>query len=285
METLHEKFLAACEYFMLLEEYDGRIQKSKKELVDSEAKYKKELLKIERSTGKSALKGNLIRIGVFAGAVIAIAICVYIIIAIITAATGGDVGDFFGTAYIMTALLAYVWVPIGAVTAAICLILCITHTNKVRKSNEPLIKAAREKWIAENAVKLDDVKKKHQDLIQTKDKLICANYKLVEFLPPDYRLPYPVFCMEQLVRNGRAETLKEVINLFEELMHRERLEANSARMLEQTENLRRQLAAWRAENNAQMSAINHNLAVHTIVNGVQMSTLNRNIKNINDKLD
>lgn len=253
MKTLHEKFLAACEYYAVLEEYDERIEQAKKGVANVELKCNKQLSKIASTTGESSLGKNI--------KIIFIVVCVSFFLGLV--AYGID--SMFG---IIASELLSIAAPI------VCLLLCLRNTSKTRADNAPLVEAARKKWLEENGGELQEYKKAYEDLLSGKEAFIYNYYREIDFLPPDYREPYPVYYMESLVRNGRAESLKETINLFEELMHRERLEANSAQMLAQTENLQRQLAQWRIENN-----------VHSIINHAQMSALNSNVRDIYDKLN
>ena len=60
-----------------------------------------------------------------------------------------------------------------------------------------------------------------------------AATELLTFLPETYRNAEAVCFMLLAVKDGRADTLKEAMNLYEEQLHRwkmEKLAANSARM-------------------------------------------------------
>lgn len=59
-------------------------------------------------------------------------------------------------------------------------------------------------------------------------RLTTENNSILEKIPADYRCYDAVLFMDRALRNGRADSKKEVINLYEEELHRRRLEANSA---------------------------------------------------------
>lgn len=253
METLHEKFLAACEYYAVLGKYDECIEQAKKDVANVKLKCNKQLSKIASTTGESSLGSNI--------KIICIVVGIALLLDLI----------FFATE---SALAIVAFQFLNMVTPIVCLLLCLRNTSKIRKENAPLVEQAKAKWLAENGEELNAANIEYEALVSEKEAFIYNHYKVIDFLPPDYREPYPVYYMESLVRKGRAESMKETINLFEEMMHRKRLEANSAQMLAQTESLRSQIAQWRIENN-----------VHSIINHAQLTALNRNVRDIYDKFD
>lgn len=59
-------------------------------------------------------------------------------------------------------------------------------------------------------------------------EISTENCEVLERIPADYRCYDAVLFMERAARNGRADNMKEAINLYEEDLHRRRLETNSA---------------------------------------------------------
>lgn len=57
--------------------------------------------------------------------------------------------------------------------------------------------------------------------------------KMQEVIPKDYMAPIFVKTVYTYLENGRADTMKEAINLFEEEQHRWRMEQNQQQMYEQ----------------------------------------------------
>lgn len=52
----------------------------------------------------------------------------------------------------------------------------------------------------------------------------------IKIIPSDYAYPECVYALHSYLVNGRADSLKEAINLFEEEQHRMRVEENQSRM-------------------------------------------------------
>lgn len=61
-----------------------------------------------------------------------------------------------------------------------------------------------------------------------------ANQEIINKLPRDYRYYDAAVYFEKALANGQAESMKEVINLYEEHMHRMAMEENSKIALEQS---------------------------------------------------
>ena len=75
------------------------------------------------------------------------------------------------------------------------------------------------------AARLEDISRNLQSVVQ-------ENQAVIDTIPRDYQYFYAVSFFEQALANGRADSMKEAINLFEEQLHRETLEQNSRRMLD-----------------------------------------------------
>ena len=56
------------------------------------------------------------------------------------------------------------------------------------------------------------------------EKVLLENIKVIEFIPPDYRYPLALSTMLGFVRNFRATTWKECLDLYEEWFHRKKME-------------------------------------------------------------
>lgn len=87
----------------------------------------------------------------------------------------------------------------------------------------------------------------------------------IEEIPRDYRYFAAVSFFESALANGRADNMKEAINLYEEHIHRQSMEANSRALLEQS----RQQSAMMAsiERSARQTAINTDTtAIFSVLN-------------------
>lgn len=64
-------------------------------------------------------------------------------------------------------------------------------------------------------------------------RLTVANEAVIAQIPRDYRYYDAAAYFEHVLANEQADSMKEAINLFEEYLHRQRLEQNSAILLDQ----------------------------------------------------
>lgn len=66
-------------------------------------------------------------------------------------------------------------------------------------------------------------------------RLTVANEAVIAQIPRDYRYYDAAAYFEHVLANEQADSMKEAINLFEEYLHRQRLEQNSAILLDQAQ--------------------------------------------------
>jgi hypothetical protein len=59
----------------------------------------------------------------------------------------------------------------------------------------------------------------------------CSNAEVINALPRDYRYYHAVSFFEQALSNGRADSMKEAVNLYEEELHRQKLENQNQQMM------------------------------------------------------
>ncbi|MDR2022098.1 MAG: hypothetical protein LBQ71_02325 [Hungatella sp.] len=76
----------------------------------------------------------------------------------------------------------------------------------------------------------DEIKKRMDNLVQEKKEIISI-------IPEQYRYPLAAKYFVEVLENGRADSLKEAMNLYEEQLHRWKMESKMDRMLknQQTE--------------------------------------------------
>lgn len=81
------------------------------------------------------------------------------------------------------------------------------------------------------------------DLIsQAITQLSVENEDRIDPIPRDYRNYDAVVYFERVLANGQAYSMREALNLYEEYLHRQRLEANSLAALEQANQQSQMLA-------------------------------------------
>lgn len=81
-------------------------------------------------------------------------------------------------------------------------------------------------------------------------RLTVENEAAISQIPRDYRYYDAVAYFEHVLANEQAESMKEAINLFEEHLHRQRLEQNSAILLEQAQRQSQMLSNIERSSNA-----------------------------------
>lgn len=81
-------------------------------------------------------------------------------------------------------------------------------------------------------------------------RITVANEAVIGQIPRDYRYYDAVAYFEHVLANEQADSMKEAINLFEEYLHRQRLEQNSAILLEQAQRQSQMLSNIERSSNA-----------------------------------
>lgn len=74
---------------------------------------------------------------------------------------------------------------------------------------------------------------KMESISQEIYRVTTENQEKINLMPRDYRYYDAVAFFESALANGRADSMKEAINLYEETIHRQNMELNGRQMLEQ----------------------------------------------------
>jgi len=136
-------------------------------------------------------------------AYIAFAIIWFLVFAIIVLCTGGDAPISNASVIISTIISVLISIFLGWQRRA----------NKVKN---------REK----NKERLQDLQKEKEEAIN--------EFKATLFIPDDYRYEYALTTMLKFINNKRACNWKEVVNLYEEHLHRMTMEEKAQQTLEQS---------------------------------------------------
>ena len=150
-------------------------------------------------------------------------------------------------------ILFIVYLSIAVVAAFFCKRIFGQKLALGKKECAQLYETVYKQKIQEQEAKVAEVTEATKNFAQ-------ENYHLVEFMPPEYRDLQPMSYMLLAVVNGRADTLKEAINLYETQLHRWHLESLAERSVEAQEYLNRamdELNARQAETNAHLAAIEY----------------------------
>lgn len=98
----------------------------------------------------------------------------------------------------------------------------------------PRIRSFNRKWAASGVQKLNEQQAKRAHLQKEKDALVENEAaQVLGLIPPKYIYPEAIGYLIEVVENLRADTMKEAVNLYEEHLHRTRLEAAQKQIVEQ----------------------------------------------------
>lgn len=143
--------------------------------------------------------------------------------------------------YLIAFLISYVCVcfPIVEITenagisliaAAIATVIIGILINKLRKSKDEKHIEEHKEMIANKISKLNQEILAYTNEIS---RIYNENYDLFSHIPPDYRESSKVLHLCNILENQRADTLKEALNVFEEDMHRQAMQAGHRQLLNQ----------------------------------------------------
>lgn len=128
---------------------------------------------------------------------------------------------------------------ISGIASLITLLRGIGDIKDVKDAPQRI--ARFEEELAEKKQKLDSVKK---ELVEYRGSVEWS--KAVSYIPKDYFYLSAIEKIRSFVKNGRADTMKEALDLYEEYLHREKMEYEAKRAADE---------AQRAADNAEMTAI------------------------------
>lgn len=110
----------------------------------------------------------------------------------------------------------------------------VLYRKTVYKKKNDKLQAEAQKYYDEVFTPvLDQQYEKYTEIMEAKEKYINYRSPLLNIIPNDYQNYRAVTFFEEVVRTGRADTLKEAMNLYEEQVHRWNLEAQGERMIQQ----------------------------------------------------
>lgn len=101
---------------------------------------------------------------------------------------------------------------------------------------------------------IDSMKPQMEQISREIYRVTTENQEQINLMPRDYRYYDAVSFFENALTNGRADSLKEAINLYEEHIHRQNMELNSRQILHQNRMQSEMLA--NIEQSAQQAAVN-----------------------------
>lgn len=232
-QKLYADLAAATKYYAIGTEFEDRIQKENNNIQVLSAY--PEQNKSEK-TESSILQGKI-------GTWVAILSGIFFIIILAMATSWGQIDDG-AAAQLFICSIAFVISLIIAISAK-------STTKRIEKECDDDFECRIKPQIEESQNNLISLK-------QNLSSFAKDNHYVVEFLPAPYRNPQAASYMLLAVSNGRADTLKEAINLYEEQLHRWKLEQyarQSAEAQEYCALAMDELNSRQAQTNAHLQAI------------------------------
>ena len=202
-QELYAKLVDACELYCRMNKYDEAINRLKQN-VEYYEEQKKKIKKI----GFRATPGVLIIVFTL------IPICLFCM----------------GIAFYVSEILGILSMFLCFVPPAAALLYKFTICRSITKKRQ---KKAEEKYNREIEPLRREDQKNIYSLQRERGDFWRKNSNLLNFVPECYRNNLAVAFMHQVIQTGRADDLKEAINLYEEQLHRWTLEGHARQMVEQ----------------------------------------------------
>ncbi len=225
---LHKKLKDICKVFEDLEKYEQMENQVKAHT----KQYYKEYEKLKKK-GFSAAKGNaLIVVFSIIFTTILLFVAIGLLFLLVLPYTNNTTTEPPST-FFMLIINGILFLPIALLPFEIILGIKIYRRTVCKKKNDKL-QAEAQKYYDEVFIPIaKQDEEKYNLILEDKDKYIECYEPLLNTIPADYRNCRAVTFFEEVVRTGRADTLKEAMNLYEEQVHRWNLEAQGERMIQQ----------------------------------------------------
>lgn len=198
-EKLYADLAAATKYYLIGNEFEDRIQQESNKIKSLTAYPEQNK---QSKTESSILIGKISKI-------IAIITGIWLLLCGIVAMAGvePDRADM-------------ILLPLEGIVFIVSLFVAII--SKSRKNQ--IIRMCDDEYETQIKPQIDESQSNLDSLRKNLTTFAQDNHHVVEFLPATYRNPQATSFMLLAVSNGRADTLKEAINLYEEQLHRWKLE-------------------------------------------------------------
>ena len=238
--TLHSKLIAACEYYIMKDKYNSAIAEQEK----YDRQYDKKLEELRRK-GFSAVKGVLAIVFSTVGAWL-----VFVFLSIVSLEYLPDSFDKLSFSYAIC-----LSIPLAALIAVGGALVykktyCRIKTKKIQAE-------CKKYWDEVLAPEQVQIRSNIYYLKNERDQFINKYNCLLDFIPEYYRTKLAVAYLENVVKNGRADNLKEALNLYEEQLHRWELEEQSRTIAQQNYYLSEQLSTISSNQREIASSLRH----------------------------
>ena len=201
VNDLQESFAKATRYFQIGEQLENQITEQENAIYEIKMKFRRE------KGSKTKIWAVLFYLGCAAAVFFTLVFAVYLIGGLVE--SGSSLSAVFITGCFSIFILVI-----------FLLLVVIVSKAKLRKEE----KIYNRKYELEVEPILCAEQKKLDEMERQVELFAKENFHLVEFLPMQYRNLQAISFMLVAISNGRADSLKEVFNLYEEQLHRWKLE-------------------------------------------------------------
>lgn len=232
-KELHQDLLNATHYYQILEEISEKKNSKESEIYALKSNFNQEKERKDKPFERLSTVG-----------IIACVACgIFWFAALLVLLTDEEFAPNDGTAMLL-------FIPLTLVAV----LLLIFSKVQLRK-NEVTFEEIKRRTVLPQ---IEALEKEISKITEAGQLFIKSNQNLIEFLPNSYRNIQATSYMLLAIKNGRADTLKEVFNLYEEQLHRWKLEDAARQSAEAQEYLLlavEELNAQQAETNARLRSI------------------------------
>lgn len=219
---LHSQLVAACERFVVLNKFDAaiaRLNELKREIIASYEYEKKKGV----STGKSIAK-ILVPSIIICTLLITFLLFTFTFIVVDKNTAAGTTADVLDFLFILSPFIL----------VSIPFLLVFIYKKTVVQRKEKQRKQELDKFTQTIFIPQRDKVGAAISQLEREKRIFLNNTKdILDFMPEHYRTNLAVAYLERVVRTGRADTLKEGLNLFEEQLHRWQMEGYAKQMQEE----------------------------------------------------
>ena len=219
---LHSQLVAACERYVVLNNFDAGISKLNEQKKNLIAEYER-----EKKKGVGAGKSIAIIL------VFSIIICSFAMVLLCMLFVYA-LGNKYATTGATPNMLEISLVFSPFLLIAVPFILVFSYKKVVVKKKEKKRKLELDNYCQNVFMpQRDKISSAIRNLENEKRTFINNTRTVLDFMPEHYRTNLAVAFLERVIRTGRADTLKEGLNLFEEQLYRWRMEGYAKQMQEQ----------------------------------------------------
>ena len=220
MEKLRGNFREACAFHSAVLDLEKKIDSQREAVKQMERTRDIEKEKACGSTLSSIIKVIPWAIGLPAAGLIITFGLYFICVAVMFGMEDASIGASLSASFI-TLVILFGGVGVSALLELVPWIWWLAVGRKKRKEKQ---EAFLEEWHSVHGGEYENALKQIDVLLKARADYITERQAVLEFLPAEYRDGIAVTYMTKLLRDNRASDLKEALGLYDQQLHRWKLE-------------------------------------------------------------